>query len=117
MKESLLNLPYIQYDRSAWGGAIADSYLLDRDIAVNTLCELDALESIALMVKRNMGISIVPIWEGLEEIAHNIKIQPISGKQYQRHIQLITHRQVGKERLIEAFSDTVMKASLELIKD
>ena len=117
MKESLLNLPYIQYDRSAWGGAIADSYLLDRDIAVNTLCELDALESIVLMVKRNMGVSLVPIWQGLEEVAHNIKIQPISGKQYQRHIQLITHRQVGKERLIEAFSDTVMKASKELMED
>jgi len=92
IKESLLKLPYIQYDRSAWGGAIADSYLLDCDIAANTLCELDALESIALMVKRNMGVSLVPIWQGLEEVANNIKIQPISGKEYQRHIQLITHR-------------------------
>jgi DNA-binding transcriptional LysR family regulator len=96
VKESLLAQPFIRYDRTAWGGAIADSYLVDNNIPVKSICEIDALESIVLMVKREMGVSLMPIWKGLEDIAGNIRVLPISGKKYQRHITLISHRQVGK---------------------
>jgi len=106
---SLLTKPYIQYDRNAWGGAIADSYLVDNDIHVKSLCEIDALESIVLMVKREMGVSLMPIWRGLEDVADRISVLPIPSKKYQRHITLISHRQVGKEPLVRAFSEAALK--------
>jgi len=109
IKASLLTKPYIQYDRNAWGGAIADSYLIDNDIHVKLLCEIDALESIALMVKREMGVSLMPIWRGLEDVVDSISVLPIPSKKYQRHITLISHRQVGKESLVKAFSEVALK--------
>lgn len=112
IKESLLAKPYIQYDRSAWGGAVADSYLVDNNIHVKSLCEIDALESIVLMVKREMGVSLMPIWRGIEEIADSIRVLPILGKKYQRHIILVSHRQVGKEPLIKSFSEAIFQESV-----
>jgi len=109
VEESLITMPFIQYDRSAWGGAIADSYLIDKDIHVKPLCEIDALESIALMVSRGMGVSLMPIFKGLEEGKHNIKVLPISGSKYLRHISLISHLKVGKEPLIKALLDAILQ--------
>lgn len=109
VKESLLAKPYIQYDRTAWGGVVADSYLVDNNIHVKSLCEIDALESIVLMVKLGMGVSLMPIWRGLEEVAGSIRVLPIPGKKYLRHITLISHRQVGKEPLIKAFSEAMFQ--------
>jgi len=109
VNESLLSKPYIQYDRFAWGGAIADTYLIDHNIQTKSVCEIDALESIVLMVKREMGVSLMPIWDGLEDVASNIKVLPIEGEKYQRHITLISHRQAGKEPLIKAFSQALLR--------
>lgn len=107
VKASLLAKPYIQYDRNSWGGAIANTYLVDNDIRIKSLCEIDALESIVLMVKREMGVALIPIWKGLKDIADNIKLIPIPDKKYQRHITLLSNRQAGKEPLIKAFSEAI----------
>jgi DNA-binding transcriptional LysR family regulator len=107
--ESLLMKPYIQYDRTAWGGAIAEAYLVDNDIDTKTICKIDSLESIALMVKRDIGVSLIPIWRGIEEVAANIKIVPVSGKKYHRYISLISHRQAGKEPMIKKFSGIITR--------
>lgn len=109
LHESLLAKPYIQYDRNSWGGAIADAYLIDNNIHVKSICEIDALESIMLMVRLEMGVSLMPLWNGLEDMADNIKVLPISGNNYQRNIALISHRQVGKEPLIKAFSNVISR--------
>jgi len=106
---SLLSKPYIQYDRTSWGGSIANAYLIDNDINITSLCEIDALESIALMVKREMGVTLMPIWKGLEELAGNIKVISIAEKKYRRHIALISHRQAGKEPLINAFCEAIIQ--------
>jgi DNA-binding transcriptional LysR family regulator len=113
MNESLLAKPYIQYNRTAWGGAIANTYLVDNNIQTKLVCEIDSLESIVLMVRREMGVSLMPIWRGLEEMGDNIKVLPISGKKYQRQITFISHRQVGKEPLIKVFLDAILKITQE----
>lgn len=107
IKQLLRSKPLIQYDRAAWGGVIANTYLVNNNINTQPICELDALEAIALMVKLDMGVSLVPIWEGIEQISDKIKITPIAEQAYYRHISLISHRQIGKETLIAAFSETI----------
>jgi len=107
---SINNQPFIQYDKSAWGGAIANSYLVDKQINVTPLCEIDSLESIALMVKRGMGVSLVPHWQGLKELAGDLNITPIEDTKYQRTIQLLTHRQSGREQLIAEFKRALNSA-------
>jgi len=67
----LANEPLIRYDRTQWGGRQADEYLRKVDITPCERLELNALNAIAVMVDRGLGVSLVPDWappwpEGLE---------------------------------------------------
>jgi len=103
ISKSINKQPFIQYDKNSWGGAIANSFLVDQKINVTPLCEIDSLESIALMVKLGMGASLVPHWQGLKELASNLNISAIDDVKYHRNIQLLTHRQSGREQLLAEF--------------
>jgi DNA-binding transcriptional LysR family regulator len=54
--------PFIRYDRQHWGGRLADQYLLEAGIAPSERFELDALDAIAVMVDKGLGVSLVPDW-------------------------------------------------------
>lgn len=63
--------PFIRYDRNQWGGRSADQYLRAAKIIPRERFELNALNAIAVMVGRGLGVSLVPDWappwpEGLE---------------------------------------------------
>jgi DNA-binding transcriptional LysR family regulator len=52
--------PLVRYDRSLWSGQIAENYLRQQRIRPNDRIELDALDAIAVLVHRGIGISLVP---------------------------------------------------------
>jgi len=52
--------PLIRYDRSLWSGQIAEIYLRQQRIRPNDRIELDALDAIAVLVDRGLGVSLVP---------------------------------------------------------
>lgn len=54
--------PFIRYDRNQWGGQLVDRYLRQNRIAVREWLELDALDAIAALVSRGLGVAIVPDW-------------------------------------------------------
>lgn len=54
--------PFIRYDRSQWGGGIVDRYLRQNQLKVREWLELDALDAIAALVSRKLGVAIVPDW-------------------------------------------------------
>lgn len=54
--------PFIRYDRNQWGGQIVEAYLAQHQLKVREWLELDALDAIATLVDRNMGVAIVPDW-------------------------------------------------------
>lgn len=54
--------PFIRYDRNQWGGQIVDRYLLRRKLVVREWAELDALDAIATLVDRGLGVALVPDW-------------------------------------------------------
>lgn len=69
--ELLANEPLIRYDRNQWGGRLADEYLRKNGIVPHERFELNALNAIAIMVDRGLGVSLVPDWarpwpEGLD---------------------------------------------------
>ncbi|MXN64414.1 LysR family transcriptional regulator [Stappia sp. GBMRC 2046] len=53
---------FIRYDRNQWGGQIIDRYLRTHKLAVREWLELDALDAIAALVGRGLGVAIVPDW-------------------------------------------------------
>ncbi|MEG2878724.1 MAG: LysR substrate-binding domain-containing protein [Comamonas sp.] len=88
--ETLLReLPYIRYDPNAWGGRHAAAWLADHAIAPTVLCDLDALEAIAMLVADGMGVSLVPQWMGIERFAGACLNAPMAGAAYARQIVMV----------------------------
>src|SRR5262249_13672992 len=54
--------PFIRYDRNHWGGRLIDAYLRHAKIVPHERFELDALDAIAVMVARGLGVSLLPDW-------------------------------------------------------
>ena len=100
--------PYISYDPQSWGGRIAEQYLADNGIAPKTLCELDALDTIHILVEEEMGVSLVPSWAGLKSKPNRLTIKTINNARYMRKIVLLTPKQPTIPKIIEK-----LKASLQ----
>jgi DNA-binding transcriptional LysR family regulator len=63
--ELLRSEPFIRYDRSVWGGQLADRYLRDHDIRPHERLEIDGLMAIAALVDQGLGVSLLPDWSSL----------------------------------------------------
>lgn len=59
---TIIREPFIRYDRNQWGGQIVDRYLRRHALKVREWAELDALDAIAALVNRNLGVALVPDW-------------------------------------------------------
>ena len=101
VQETFETEPYICYDAGSWGGRIAARYLADNGIHPDTLCELDALEAIYILVAKGMGVTLVPDWAGLKPVQKQINTTPIEDDRYLRKLVLITPRQPHRPKIIE----------------
>jgi DNA-binding transcriptional LysR family regulator len=99
--EVLTTQPYICYDARSWGGRIAGRYLADSGLHPATLCELDALEAIHILVAEGMGVSLVPQWAGLQVEPDGLTASRIDDDRYLREIVLITPCPAQRPKLIE----------------
>jgi len=85
------------YDATSWGGKIAASWIAARIPRDRILCELDALEAIAIAVGHGVGFSIVPDWHGLTALA-SVRRIPLPELSETRHTVLL-HRGLTQESL------------------
>lgn len=95
--------PFIRYDRQHWGGRLADAYLQQAGIRPRERFELDALDAIAVLVDRGLGVSLVPDWappwpEGLQ--LNKVRIE---GEAFVRRLGLLWLRNAPSARLVKAF--------------
>jgi len=63
--ELLRTQPFIRYDRTVWGGQLADRYLRDHGIRPHQRLEINGLMSIAVMIDHGLGVSLLPDWSAL----------------------------------------------------
>lgn len=70
----LRECPFIRYDARSWGGQIAQRFLDEQSFEPEVLCELDALETILMLVAQGMGVSLVPQWAGMP--CNGIRVLP-----------------------------------------
>ncbi|PHQ99023.1 MAG: hypothetical protein COB39_06065 [Marinosulfonomonas sp.] len=81
--------PFIVYSRNIWGGAACWRVIERHTATPKTLCELDALETIAIMVHSGSGIAMVPQWEGLAARFPDLEFKRV-GTEY-RVLGLLSH--------------------------
>lgn len=101
--ELLASEPLIRYDRTQWGGRLAEQYLQREGIVPHERFELNALNAIAVMVDRGLGVSLVPQWlrpwpEGLDLVC-----LPLPKPCEPRHIGVVWNRATVRHRLVTAF--------------
>ena len=109
--ELLATQPFIRYDRNQWGGRQAEEYLRANGITPQERFELNALNAIAVMVDRGLGVSLVPDWappwpEGLD-----LARLPVPGPSVPRRLGIVWSRSTVRERLVHVFVQESRRAS------
>jgi DNA-binding transcriptional LysR family regulator len=102
--------PLIRYDRNQWGGRQADDYLRANGIVPRERFELNALNAIAVMVDRGLGVSLVPDWakpwpEGLDLVR-----MPLPNASEPRRIGIVWSRSSVRVRLVTVLLQESRKA-------
>ncbi|WP_188411005.1 LysR substrate-binding domain-containing protein [Agaricicola taiwanensis] len=97
----LARQPFIRYDRNSWGGRLADAYLQRHEIAPHERFELDALDAIAVLVDRGLGVSLVPDWQQPWPAGIKVKKLPLPDVSVTRQIGLFWMRSSPWESVIQ----------------
>ena len=98
--------PFIRYDRSNWGGRLADTYLQSQRILPREWLELDSLEAISVMVEAGLGVSLMPDWRS--SLFDNLRVARLPLRNAPcREIGLLRPRNVPSARLIQAILDAI----------
>jgi DNA-binding transcriptional LysR family regulator len=109
--ELLASEPLIRYDRNQWGGRQADDYLRANGIVPRERFELNALNAIAVMVDRGLGVSLVPDWaqpwpEGLDLVRI-----PLPNAAVPRRIGIVWARSSVRVRLVSVLLQEARKVA------
>lgn len=107
LAEILCRRPYLRYLPETWGGRHAAAFLQDHGLASTPMCDLDALETIAMLVADDIGVSLVPHWSNLERLAQSCCLTPIEDDRYQRELILISKVQTTRPSMIAALADAL----------
>lgn len=111
--ELLANEPLIRYDRNQWGGRLADEYLRQAGIVPRERFELNALNAIAVMVDRGLGVSLVPDWARPWPEGLRLARLPLPVSFESRRIGAVWSRSSIRIRLVTAFLQEA-RAALQL---
>jgi DNA-binding transcriptional LysR family regulator len=97
------------YDPQSWGGGIAEAWIKSHVPHEKILCELDALETIAIAVGQGLGYSIIPNWRGLANFA---SVRRLSLPTLNKSRELVfLHRQL-KDPILRLFKQAGFGAAL-----
>ncbi|MET0983256.1 MAG: LysR family transcriptional regulator [Telluria sp.] len=103
--ELLATQPLIRYDRNNWGGQLADQYLQKQQIFPRERFELDALDAIALLVERGLGVSLVPDWPRAWPLPQGVSIIALPGVAPVRKLGLLWRAKSPFSRMLEELLD------------
>ncbi|MET0203533.1 MAG: LysR family transcriptional regulator [Casimicrobiaceae bacterium] len=107
----LVTEPFIRYDRTAIGGRLADTYLRRHGLKPRERFELNALEAIAVMVDRGLGVSLVPDWPLSWPAGHTLVRKPLPHPFAPRCIGLVWSRATARLRLVQSLLGVLKRRS------
>lgn len=93
--------PFIKYDRRIWGGRLADRYLRERSIQPRVRLEIDGLMTIATLVSKGIGISLLPDWASMWVPNLSLVRIPLPGDAPTRRIGLLKAVRGPREKLVK----------------
>lgn len=112
----LTSQPFIRYTRSDWGGRQADEYLRRAGIVVRDRFELSAIESIAVLASRDLGVAILPLSTSSAIARLDLAVIPLPLPCEPRRFGLIWSRASPRQALIRVLRDTAAAEYLRLAR-
>lgn len=107
LEDLIKNNPFILYDRNSWGGQIVWQWVRQQKPSPKILCELDSLETIAIMTEQDLGFSVVPKWSDLCE-RYDVAIHPLPNeKKFTRTLALYSNRASAVQSLIHLIRENL----------
>lgn len=106
----LRNQPFIRYDRNQWGGRSAEQYLRSTGIVPKERFELNALNAIAVMIDRGLGVSLVPDWAPPWPAGLDIVRVPLPKPIIARRLGIVWSLSTIRRRLVGVLRDESEKA-------
>lgn len=86
--ELLENEPFIRYDRGSFGGRLVDQFLRRSRISVREAIELDELQAIAQLVRRGVGVALLPLSKSLT-VPRGVVTKDLGDATFYREIGLV----------------------------
>ena len=105
--------PLIRYARHEWGGRQADEYLRKAGIVPRERFELNALNAIAVMVDRGLGVSLVPDWAKPWPEGISVVRIPLPEPSEPRRIGMVWSRSSARLRQVNVLLDEARTALLQ----
>lgn len=103
--EILSSMPVILYDRGQWGGRLAQQWIEGTGIETDIRFELDALDAIAVLVGRGLGVSVVPDWTGPRPEGNRVRTLPLPDSSPSRGIGLLYQRNAPRTHLVRVLAE------------
>ncbi|MCY1254193.1 HTH-type transcriptional activator CmpR [compost metagenome] len=113
-RELLESEPFIRYDRGSFGGRLVDQFLRRSRIAVKEAIELDELQGIAQLVRRGLGVALLPKTKALE-LPRGVAVHDLADATFFREIGLVERpshsRQAAATLLAQRITEAAEKFS------
>lgn len=102
--KTLMEQPYICYDRSVLGGKLADEYLRERGIRPRIRLELDGIDAIGTLVSESLGVSVLPDTGTLNEGPGGVRKWPFPEPAPERTVAILWGRSGVRAPLAQEFA-------------
>lgn len=102
--------PLIRQRRNTWIGRLVDGYLRQAGIRPRERLELDAMEAVAVMVDRGLGVALVHDWAPPWPEGLSLRKIPLLKNEFGRRMGLVWNRASVRVHLVHAFLDVTAEA-------
>jgi DNA-binding transcriptional LysR family regulator len=102
--------PFIRLERNTWLGQLVEGYLRKAGIRPRERFEIGAMDAIAIMVDRGLGVSLLPDWAPPWPEGLSLAKLPVPDQSFSRRIGLVWSRSSLRVRLVQAFLELAAAA-------
>jgi molybdate transport repressor ModE-like protein len=110
IEDLLTAAPFIRLDRKAWSGHIITTFLRDRHLQLTELFELDAQQTIIILVSHGLGVALLPDSGIVPPLGRAIRKIPVGDQRYDRSLGLLGLNG-PREGLIRVFAEALREAA------
>ncbi|HAP25804.1 MAG TPA: LysR family transcriptional regulator [Achromobacter sp.] len=106
----LENEAFIRYDRGSFGGRLVDQFLRRSRVSVKEAIELDELQAIAQLVRRGVGVALLPLSKALT-LPRGVVAKDLGDATFYREIGLVERPSDSRQPIAALLAQRIAEAA------